>query len=235
MTKAILSIRNARIGAEGTALLGPLDLTLAAGEALAVFGPNGAGKSTLLRSIMGMEALDAGAITFNGEPVKGGDPVRMARAGVGYVPEGRRVFPGLTTLENMQAASDDPSAKRQARLEEMLTLFPPLVRRLKTEGWRLSGGEQQMLAIARALMRRPSLLLLDEPSLGLAPNTAAGLFEAFEAVRQAGVAILIAEQNAAAASRLASRAAVLVGGKIVAEGSALEIAEPNSLALAYLR
>ena len=174
-------------------------------------------------------------IIFDGEQVKGGDPGRMARAGAGYVPEGRRVFPGLTARENMLAASDDPRAMRQTRLEEMLALFPPLTGRLKAEAWRLSGGEQQMLAIARALMRRPTLLLLDEPSLGLAPNTASGLFEALKAVRQSGVAILIAEQNAAAASRLASRAAVLVGGKIVAEGPAPEIAEPNSLALAYLR
>jgi branched-chain amino acid transport system ATP-binding protein len=235
MTKDVLTIQKARIGATDTALLGPLDLTLASGEALALFGPNGAGKSTLLRAIMGLEALDAGEIIFGGKQVKGGDPGRMARAGAGYVPEGRRVFPGLTARENMLAASDDPRAKRHARLEEMLAFFPPLTGRLKSEAWRLSGGEQQMLAIARALMRRPKLLLLDEPSLGLAPNTAAGLFEALTAVRQSGVAILIAEQNAAAASRLASRAAVLVGGKIVAEGPAPEIAEPNSLALVYLR
>ena len=235
MNKELLTIQKARICAADTALLGPLDLSLAAGEALALFGPNGAGKSTLLRAIMGLEALDAGKIIFDGEQVKGGDPGRMARAGAGYVPEGRRVFPGLTARENMLAASDDPRAMRQTRLEEMLALFPPLTGRLKAEAWRLSGGEQQMLAIARALMRRPTLLLLDEPSLGLAPNTASGLFEALKAVRQSGVAILIAEQNAAAASRLASRAAVLVGGKIVAEGPAPEIAEPNSLALAYLR
>ena len=235
MNKELLTIQKARIGAADTALLGPLDLSLAAGEALALFGPNGAGKSTLLRAIMGLEALDAGEVIFDGERVKGGDPGRMARAGAGYVPEGRRVFPGLTARENMLAASDDPRAMRQTRLEEMLALFPPLTGRLKAEAWRLSGGEQQMLAIARALMRRPTLLLLDEPSLGLAPNTASGLFEALKAVRQSGVAILIAEQNAAAASRLASRAAVLVGGKIVAEGPAPEIAEPNSLALAYLR
>jgi branched-chain amino acid transport system ATP-binding protein len=235
MNKELLTIQKARIGAADTALLGPLDLSLAAGEALALFGPNGAGKSTLLRAIMGLEALDAGKIIFDGEQVKGGDPGRMARAGAGYVPEGRRVFPGLTARENMLAASDDPRAMRQTRLEEMLALFPPLTGRLKAEAWRLSGGEQQILAIARALMRRPTLLLLDEPSLGLAPNTASGLFEALKAVRQSGVAILIAEQNAAAASRLASRAAVLVSGKIVAEGPAPEIAEPNSLALAYLR
>jgi branched-chain amino acid transport system ATP-binding protein len=235
MIKDLLTIQKARIGAADTALLGSLDLSLAAGEALALFGPNGAGKSTLLRAIMGLEALDAGEVVFDGERVKGGDPGRMARAGAGYVPEGRRVFPGLTARENMLAASDDPRAMRQTRLEEMLALFPPLTGRLKSEAWRLSGGEQQMLAIARALMRRPKLLLLDEPSLGLAPNTAASLFEALTAVRQSGVAILIAEQNAAAASRLASRAVVLVGGKIVAEGPALEIAEPNSLALAYLR
>jgi len=235
MTKDLLTIQKARIGAAGTALLGPLDFSIAAGEALALFGPNGAGKSTLLRAIMGLEALDAGKIIFDGEQVKGGDPGRMARACAGYVPEGRRVFPGLTARENMLAASDDPRAMRQTRLEEMLALFPPLTGRLKSEAWRLSGGEQQMLAIARALMRRPKLLLLDEPSLGLAPNTAASLFEALAAVRQSGVAILIAEQNAAAASRLASRAAVLVGGRIVADGPAPEIAEPNSLALAYLR
>lgn len=235
MTKDLLTIQKARIGAADTALLGPLNLSIAAGEALALFGPNGAGKSTLLRAIMGLEALDAGKIIFDGEQVKGGDPGRMARACAGYVPEGRRVFPGLTARENMLAASDDPRAMRQTRLEEMLALFPPLTGRLKSEAWRLSGGEQQMLAIARALMRRPKLLLLDEPSLGLAPNTAASLFEALAAVRQSGAAILIAEQNAAAASRLASRAAVLVGGRIVAEGPAPEIAEPNSLALAYLR
>lgn len=235
MTKDLLTIEKARIGAADTALLGPLDLSIAAGEALALFGPNGAGKSTLLRAIMGLEALDAGKIIFDGEQVKGGDPGRMARACAGYVPEGRRVFPGLTARENMLATSDDPPAMRQTRLEEMLALFPPLTGRLKSEAWRLSGGEQQMLAIARALMRRPKLLLLDEPSLGLAPKTAASLFEALAAVRQSGVAILIAEQNAAAASRLASRAAVLVGGRIVTEGPAPEIAEPNSLALAYLR
>jgi branched-chain amino acid transport system ATP-binding protein len=235
MTETLLTIENGRIGTAETARLGPIDLSLTAGEAFAIFGPNGAWKSTLLRAIMGLEALDSGAIQFRGAPVKPGDPAWMARAGAGYVPEGRRVFPGLTTRENMLAASDDARSARQARLEEMLALFPPLKNRLKSEAWRLSGGEQQMLALARALMRRPKLLLLDEPSLGLAPNTAAGLFEALEAVRQSGVAILIAEQNAAAASRLASRAAVLVGGEIVAEGSALQIAQPEILAAAYLR
>lgn len=240
MTEDLLSIRNARIGPVDAPLLGPIDLTLARGEALALFGPNGAGKSTLLRAILGLETLNGGDITFSditfgAIPGKPGDPIRMARAGIGYAPEGRRVFPGLTARENMLAASDDPRVRRQARLEEMLALFPPLAGRLQAEAWRLSGGEQQMLAIARALMRRPKLLLLDEPSLGLAPNTAANLFAALAAVRQSGVAILIAEQNAAAASRLASRAAVLVGGKIVAEGPALEIAEPDSLASAYLR
>lgn len=235
MTGALLTIDGARIGAAETALLGPLSLSVSAGEAVALFGPNGAGKSTLLRAIMGLEALDGGTIEFDGAPVKANAPADMARAGAGYVPEGRRVFPGLTARENMLAASDDPRPQRSARMEEMLALFPPLAGRLKSEAWRLSGGEQQMLAIARALMRKPKLLLLDEPSLGLAPNTASGLFGALAAVRQSGVAILIAEQNAAAASRLASRAAVLAGGKIVAEGPAHAIAEPNSLAATYLR
>lgn len=234
MTKALLRISGARMGGAETPMLGPLDLTLHAGEALALFGPNGAGKSSLLRAVMGLETLDAGEIRFGDALVIGGDPQRMARAGAGYAPEGRRVFPGLTTRENMLAASDDPRAARDQRLEEMLALFPALGARLKAEAWRLSGGEQQMLAIARALMRRPRLLLLDEPSLGLAPKTTTGLFDALAAVRDDGVAILIAEQNAAAAAALASRAAVLAGGKLVAEGPAAEIADTNTLAAAYL-
>lgn len=235
MTAALLSIRGLRLGTADAAWLGPLDLTLHVGEAFALFGPNGAGKSSLLRAIMGLEVLDAGEIQFNGAPVVRNNSRWMARAGVGYAPEGRRVFPGLTTRENMLAGSEDPRPARDKRLDEMLVLFPALGARLKAEAWRLSGGEQQMLAIARALMRRPRLLLLDEPSLGLAPKMTAGLFEALAAVRDTGVAILIAEQNAAAAADLASRAAVLAGGKRVAEGLAAEIAETKALAAAYLQ
>lgn len=235
MTHAALEITNFRLGPETNPRLGPLSLTLQAGEALALLGPNGAGKSSLLRTIIGLETPNAGTITLNGAPMQLGDPIAMAKSGIGYVPEGRRVFPGLTAAENLLAVSDASRGERRARMAEILALFPALEARLQSEAWRLSGGEQQMLAIGRALMRRPNILLLDEPSLGLAPQTAATLYAALADVRLGGVAILLAEQNVADAAALADRAAILISGKLVAEGPADTVATPESLAAAYLR
>ena len=234
MSGPVLSIEGLVVGDGAAPRLGPVDFSVAAGQALAVLGPNGAGKSTLLRTIVGLERPAAGRIAVSGQPLPPGDPLKAAALGVGYAPEGRRPFPGLTTEENLTAVADVGRALRGQRLEEAYALFPRLAERRRQEAWRLSGGEQQMLAIARALMRAPKLLLLDEPSLGLAPMTAAGLFDAIAAIRDSGVAILLAGQNIARAAAVADHAAILVGGHVVAEGPPAALGDAAAIAARYL-
>ena len=233
MSAPLLSLTGIAAGPPGAPWLGPLSLAVEAGEMVAVLGPNGAGKSTLLNVVMGLARPTAGAAMLAGAPLPFGDPIAIARRGVGIAPEGRRVFPGLTVAENLHAVADDGRAARTARLREIFDLFPPLEARRRSEAWRLSGGEQQMLAIGRALMRRPRLLLLDEPSLGLAPMTAATLFKAIGQIRAEGVAILIAEQNIGHALAQADRAIILSQGRIQVEGPPAALGDPAAIAGRY--
>ena len=205
---------------------------LAAGETLALLGRNGAGKSTTLKSLIGLLRPRAGRILFAGADVAGWEPHRIARAGMGYVPEERRIFAGLTVAENLEAGRQPPRNGLPVWTEARLfDLFPNLRQMRDRPGGRMSGGEQQMLTIARTLMGNPRLILLDEPSEGLAPLIVAQMAEAILALKQAGVTVLLAEQNLHFAARVADRAAVIESGRIVwTGGMAALLADPAARA-----
>jgi len=197
-------------------------LRVSAGETVTIVGPNGSGKTTLLRGITGLIPIRAGAITFGGETISGLSAERIVRRGIVMVPEGRDLFGPLTVRENLSlGAYTAPRAARRQRIEEdldrVLALFPPLHSRLNQYAATLSGGEQQMVALGRALMARPHLLLLDEPSVGLAPLVVREIFRVLEKLKSEGLTILLVEQNARAAVRLADRGYVLSPGGIIAE------------------
>jgi len=234
MTTPVLALKDIVVGHPSAPRLGPVSLEIQVGEALALLGPNGAGKSTLLRAIVGLEDLASGQIAVEGDAVRAWSALRAARAGIGYAPEGRRPFPGLTAEENLLSVADVGRQERDGRLADIYSLFPQLVRRRRAEAWRLSGGEQQMLAIGRALMRRPRLLLLDEPSLGLAPKVLSELFAAIAEIKARGVTILLAEQTVGEALAIADRAAFLSAGGIVASGPADAYTDYEMLASRYL-
>ncbi|MGZ0186716.1 MAG: ABC transporter ATP-binding protein [Alphaproteobacteria bacterium] len=233
MTAPVLALEDIVAGPVMAPWLGPINLSLHAGSITALLGANGAGKSTLIRFIAGLETPNVGALRIDGKIMPTGNPRGIAQQGIGLAPEGRRVFPGLTTLENLLAVSEEPRRKRNQRATEMFDLLPALRARQRSEAWRLSGGEQQMLAIARALMRRPRVLLLDEPSLGLAPQLTATLFATFSAIRESGVAILLAEQNIGHAIAIADHVTVLSHGRIVANGTPTDFGDPEDIATAY--
>jgi len=208
-------------------LLEAAGVTLAAGEIVALLGSNGAGKTTFVETVLGFRP---GPVRLFGE--EAGDlavEARVAR-GIGYVPQGRRVFAGLTVRENLEAACALPPAERTARVAEMLALFPMLGERPGARAWLLSGGQQQMLALARALVNRPRLLLLDEPTLGLAPVVVTDLLRRLSAMAGEGVGILLAEQRAALALGIAHRGVVLRRGQVVRAGRAAELAADPALA-----
>lgn len=188
--------------------------SVAPGEVVALIGANGAGKSSLLNALMGLARQTTGEITFAGGSLAGMPPRRRARLGMGYVPEGRRVFAGMTAEENLLVACHDGATARTGRISEMYDLFPRLGERRRALAWQLSGGEQQMLAIARALMSRPRLLLVDEPTLGLAPALAATVTAALREIAAGGASVLLAEQNARAALAACDRALPMRLGRI---------------------
>jgi branched-chain amino acid transport system ATP-binding protein len=202
-----------------------VSLTVAAGELACVVGPNGAGKSTLINAIAGLNRICAGTLRFAGTDLARLPPHRFCRAGIAIVPEGRRLFTAMTVRENLELGSLVPEAKahRRESLQRVCELLPALAGRLDDAAGTLSGGQQQMVAVARALMARPKLLLLDEPSLGLAPAIVIEMFAIIRAIHREGTAILLVEQNVALALEVASRAYVLEEGRIVAQG------EPNAL------
>ncbi|HEX9327529.1 MAG TPA: ATP-binding cassette domain-containing protein [Reyranella sp.] len=203
------------------------EVSVEAGEIVALLGGNGAGKTTLLETVLGFHP---GRVMLFGRDASALAVEQRIGLGVGYVPEGRRVFAGLTVRENLEAASSLPARQRRQRLDEMLALFPMLAERPEARAWLLSGGQQQMLALARALMDRPKLLLLDEPTLGLAPVVVADLLRRLTAMTVDGTAILLAEQRAALALAAATRGLVLSRGQIVQSGPAAALAADPSLA-----
>ncbi len=203
------------------------EVSVEAGEIVALLGGNGAGKTTLLETVLGFHP---GRVMLFGRDVSALGVEQRVQAGVGYVPEGRRVFAGLTVRENLEASSSLPRPRRRRRVEEMLALFPMLGERPEARAWLLSGGQQQMLALARALMDRPRLLLLDEPTLGLAPVVVADLLRRLGAMTADGTAILLAEQRAVLALGVAGRGLVLSRDRVVRRGSAAELAADPSLA-----
>jgi branched-chain amino acid transport system ATP-binding protein len=209
-------------------------LSVLAREAVALLGANGAGKSTLMKSIIGLVGVDSGRILLGGQALGGMRADRRARLGIGYCPEGRRVFPGLTVWENLAVACWGEARVRAARMEAMFALFPVLAQRAATRAWQLSGGQQQMLAVARSLMDAPRLLLLDEPSLGLSPRLTDEVLRQIPAIVAAGTSVLLAEQNAAKALAVCSRAVVLKLGRVAASGPAAELAASDEVRAAFL-
>jgi branched-chain amino acid transport system ATP-binding protein len=213
-----------------------VDIHVDEGEIVTLIGANGAGKSTLLMTICGSPQARTGSIVFEGEDITALPTHQIMRKGISQSPEGRRIFPRMTVLENLKmgAALSDP-ANFDSDLEQVYTLFPRLKERAEQRGGTLSGGEQQMLAIGRALMSRPRLLLLDEPSLGIAPMLVRQIFTAIKQINvQQGVTILLVEQNAFHALRLAHRGYVLVNGTIQMTGAGKDLLERPEIRAAYL-
>jgi branched-chain amino acid transport system ATP-binding protein len=213
-----------------------ISLHVELGEIVTLIGANGAGKSTTLRTISGLLHPKQGRIEFNGRAIHGWPPHRIVQAGLVQVPEGREIFANLTVDENLQLAGytrNDRAAIRQDR-ERALELFPRVRERLQQQAGTLSGGEQQMLAIARALVARPKLLMLDEPSLGLAPQVVRSIFHVIREINREGTTILLVEQNANMALHVAHRAYVIEVGEIRLEGAAAELAASDEVRKAYL-
>ena len=213
-----------------------IDLDVAAGEIVALIGANGAGKSSTMHAVCGIERPSGGQIRFLGQAITRLPPHRIMRRGIVQVPEGRLIFGGLTVAQNLRLGAHNVGsrAKTEADIERVLESFPMLRERLDEPGAALSGGQAQMLALARGLMARPKLLILDEPSLGLAPIAALDVFALIPRLRDAGVTILLVEQNVRQALAIADRGYVLESGRIILDGKAAELAEHELLVSAYL-
>ncbi|MFA4927393.1 MAG: ABC transporter ATP-binding protein [Patulibacter sp.] len=218
-----------------TAVVTGLSLTVPQGEAVSLIGPNGAGKTSTLAAIVGLRQITAGSVRFDGEEITGRAPELLVRQGLALVPERRQIFTTLTVRENLRLATADLDRVAAAEaLEREMERFPALRGRLEHPAGGLSGGQQQQLAISRALMCRPRLLLLDEPSLGLAPKIVDEVFATLDQLRASGVTILLVEQNALRAVRFADRAYVLNAGRVVLEGTSAELADTDLLTNSYL-
>ena len=213
-----------------------VDIVVGQGEAVGLLGANGAGKSTTLRAISGLVRLTSGRITFLEQDIAALPPYRIAELGIAHVPEGRQVFPELTVKENLEVGAYIPSAKaeRSRTLDLVFSIFPVLAERRKQLAGTMSGGEQQMLAVGRGLMLKPRLLMLDEPSLGLAPVVTDATFAKIEEIHAMGMAILLVEQNVSRALTLVQRAYVLESGRVIMHGSSAELANNKKVQAAYL-
>jgi branched-chain amino acid transport system ATP-binding protein len=229
----VLELRGVKVAFGGVEVVHGVDLELDRGEVVGMIGPNGAGKSSVLRAICGLTRPSAGEIRFAGRPLNGMAPERIARLGLALVPEGRHVFKTLTVAENLRMG-EWRDRRGEAAIEQTLDRFPILRERAAEHADRLSGGEQQQLAIARALIARPRLLILDEPSLGLAPKTIDLIYELLEGLRGEGTTMLLAEQNAARTIDFCDRCLVLGGGVVRAEGRREELQGDPDLVHAYL-
>ena len=232
----MLMLENVHVRYGAIAALRGVSLRVNQGEMVGLIGVNGAGKTTTLMTIAGVLKPTQGTITFEGQPIVGQSPEEIVRKGIALVPEGRRIFPGLTVEENLRlgAAIRSDRAEIQRDIDEMCTRFLILGERLKQPGGTLSGGEQQQLAIARGLMSRPSLLMLDEPSLGLAPMLVTETFELVTQLRETGVTILLVEQNVERTLEIADRAYLLNTGQVEFEGPAEELRRRVDVVSAYL-
>lgn len=207
------------------------------GEIVAIVGANGAGKSTTLRAISGVLKAVGGDIRFEDQSITGCRPMDIVRRGISHVPEGRRIFPGMTVLENLEVAASSwyrRGMDLQGNLDTVFSLFPALKALKKQLGWCLSGGEQQMLAIGRALMAKPRLILLDEPSLGLAPNLVTNMFEIIREINSKGTSILLVEQNAFMALQIANRGYVMENGQILLTDTGKRLTNNEKVKAAYL-
>jgi branched-chain amino acid transport system ATP-binding protein len=232
----VLELRGVTAGYGHFTALWDVSLRVMRGEAVAVVGPNGAGKTTLLRVISGVILPRSGALVFERASLGGRPAHEIVAHGIAHVPEGRRLFPALTVADNLRMGAFLPAARTAYResLERVYALFPVLRERHRQRAGSLSGGEQQMLAIGRALMSRPKLILFDEPSMGLAPVIVLRLFDLIRRVREEGYTILIVEQNVRQVLKLADRAYLLEVGRIRMEGRADELSEQDFVRKAYV-
>lgn len=232
----MLELQDIKVSYGAAPALWGISLKVEPGELVCVVGPNGAGKSTLINAIAGLHKASGGSLRFNGQDISMLRSHRFCDIGIAIVPEGRRLFTGMTVLENLELGSFilRARARRRETLEEVLALFPALQAKLGQPAGSLSGGQQQMVAIGRALMARPRLLLLDEPSLGLAPVIVQEMFKAIRGINAEGTSVLLVEQNVVMAMQLARRAYVMEEGRIVAEGQSGELLSRPEIRKAYL-
>jgi branched-chain amino acid transport system ATP-binding protein len=232
---AMLEVRAVHAGYDAVDVLHGIELEVGAGEIVALLGSNGAGKSTLNNVICGIGRPSEGAIRFDGEAITGERPERIVARGVIQVPEGRHVFPTLTVLENLELGSYRRARERRgANIERVCAIFPRLRERLTQRAGTLSGGEQQMLAIGRALMAEPRLLILDEPSLGLSPRLVEEMFALIARLHDEGCTILLVEQNVVQSLAIADRGYVLENGRVALSGTAVELLDNAELKRSYL-
>ncbi len=231
----MLELRNVIVSYGRIDALKGISLSVKKGEIVALIGANGAGKSTTLMTVSGVTALRGGTIFYGGTQISGRPSHEVVGLGISQVPEGRRIFPRMTVRENLEMGAFSRSKQELASdLRRIYEMFPTLAERRRQFGGTLSGGEQQMLAIGRALMARPNLLLLDEPSLGLAPIIVTKIFKIIKEINEQGTTVLLVEQNAKAALHLANRAYVMETGKIVMQGESSQLEKDPGIKKAYL-
>jgi branched-chain amino acid transport system ATP-binding protein len=231
----LLELKSLAIGYGHHRVLDDINLTLERGEIVTLLGANGAGKSTLAKAVSGLLRPQAGQVLLDGEAIEALPPAMRLRRGIAHVPEGRQIFAGMTVAENLAlGAYAVPEADAAAQREAVWALFPVLRERMNDLAGNFSGGQQQMLAIARGLMARPKILVLDEPSLGVAPLLVAEIFRLIVALRQQGITILLAEQNAKAALSIADRGYVFENGRITLSGAAKDLLNSREIAERYL-
>ncbi len=234
MSEQVLQIEDLKVSYGGIEAVRGISFDVKAGEIVTLIGANGAGKSSTLRTISGLVRPAGGKIMFAGDDITGMDPTQIVQKGLMMVPEGRRIFPNLTVLENLKIGAYLRKDDLEKDIEMVYGYFPRLKERSWQEGGTLSGGEQQMLAVGRALMGRPKLLMMDEPSLGLAPIVVQGIFEIIRQINDAGTTVLLIEQNANMALHVADRAYVIENGRISMEGTGAELLADEKVRAAYL-
>jgi branched-chain amino acid transport system ATP-binding protein len=232
----MLEVQNLQVAYGELPALQGVSLTIQPGELVALVGPNGAGKTTLLKTIAGLLAPRAGAIRWQDDIISGASPQRIVEHGIALVPEGRRLFAAMTVRENLELGAFTQRAQKEknAQIENIFRLFPRLFERQKQRAGSLSGGEQQMLALGRALMGLPRLLLLDEPSLGLAPKVVESILSILTHLHRDGMSLLIVEQNVHAVLALAQRAYILESGRIIGAGEGRKLLDDDHVRAAYL-
>ena len=234
MSDVILSIKDLRVRYGGIEAVKGISFDVREGEIVTLIGANGAGKSSTLRSISGLVKPAGGSISFEGEDITGMNPTEIVKRGITLVPEGRRIFADLTVLENLRIGAYLRHDSLKEDIEWVYSLFPRLKERSWQAGGTLSGGEQQMLAVGRALMSRPKLIMMDEPSLGLAPIVVRGIFEIIREINKRGTTILLIEQNANMALQTADSGYVLETGRITLSGTGEELLKNEAVQAAYL-